>query len=416
MSRLRVLLAYHFFHPDDVVSARLFSDLACGLDERGWDVTALTSDRAWNHPSRRLPGRERWKGIAIERVRRPGWDQRRPAERLLNSGWMLAAWLARARTLGPFDAVVIGSDPAFAPLLLVPLRRLWPNTALAHWCYDVYPEAIAADGAGRAVRSLVPMARMMMASAYRCCDAIVDLGPRMRERLSEYSTTAVRQTLVPWALAEAGDEPRAPDPSARNELFGDAKLALLYSGTLGRAHDIDGLLRLVHASRQRFGGAIAFAFCSRGHKLEELRRSLRPEHTNVKVIAFGDEADLVRRLEAADVHMLSLRDEWSGVVVPSKFFASLAVGRPVLYAGPADSDIARWTAELRVGWRMDPRDVHPALNMLDQFANSPLDRAATQQRARAAYDTHFRREIGIEGWDRLLRTLVARRRAAAAAA
>ena len=50
MLRPRVLLAQHFFHPDDVVSARLFTDLGVGLSERGWDVTALASNRSWADP------------------------------------------------------------------------------------------------------------------------------------------------------------------------------------------------------------------------------------------------------------------------------------------------------------------------------------------------------------------------------
>ena len=31
---------------------------------------------------------------------------------------------------------------------------------------------------------------------------------------------------------------------------------------------------------------------------------------------------------------MSLGDKWEGLAVPSKFFGSLAVGRPVIYAGP----------------------------------------------------------------------------------
>jgi colanic acid biosynthesis glycosyl transferase WcaI len=409
MSRPRALLAYHFFYPDDVVSARLFGDLARGLHERGWDVTALTSDRVWGHPSHRLPAREVWEGVAIERVARPAWDQRRPSGRLLNSAWLLAAWLARARRLGRFDAVVVGSDPAFAPLLLAPLRRLWPNTAMAHWCFDLYPEAIAADGAIPAVRSLVPIARAAMAHAYRSCDAIVDLGPRMRERLSEYPTKAVRETLVPWALAEGRGRPFAPEPAVRATLFGDANVGLLYSGTLGRAHDFTGFLRLARASRQRSGHTLSFAFAVRGDKQAALSRSVSAEDTNVRIVAFSDEVDLASRLEAADVHMLSLRPEWSGLVVPSKFFGSLAVGRPVLYSGPPDSDVARWIAELQVGWQMDPLDPSSVLDALEQFASSPNDRTALQKRARDAYDAHFRKAVVIDRWDKLLRSLVARR-------
>jgi glycosyltransferase involved in cell wall biosynthesis len=283
---------------------------------------------------------------------------------------------------------------------------MWPETALAHWCFDVYPEAIAADSAGGVVRTLLPTARAMMSRAYRRCDAIVDLGPRMRERLEEYPSTAVRDTLVPWALTEINAAPRPPDPAIRSEMFGDAELALLYSGTLGRAHDFDGFVGLARAARARFGDRFRFAFATRGNRSEELRRCLRADDTNLRVIAFGDEADLAGRLEAADVHLLSLRKEWSGIVVPSKFFGSLAVGRPALYDGPADSDIARWIRELRVGWHLDPDDFGPLLGELAAFAASPSLRASTWERARSAYATHFDREIIIDRWDGLLRKLI----------
>jgi colanic acid biosynthesis glycosyl transferase WcaI len=137
--RLRLLLAYHFFHPDDVVSARMFSDLAVEQTRRGWEVHALTSNRLWRDPHARLPLEEEWNGVRIHRVFRPPWRQTRPLERLGNSGWMLAAWLARALPLGRFDAIVIGSDPAFAPLAALGLRAAQPRAAIAHWCFDVYP-------------------------------------------------------------------------------------------------------------------------------------------------------------------------------------------------------------------------------------------------------------------------------------
>ena len=96
----RLLLCYHFFHPDDVVSARLYTDLAQEMRARGWQVSVLTSNRLWRDPRAELPREESWNGIEIHRVFRPPWDQARPLERLANSGWMVAAWLARARGLG----------------------------------------------------------------------------------------------------------------------------------------------------------------------------------------------------------------------------------------------------------------------------------------------------------------------------
>ncbi len=408
LSPKRVLLAYHFFHPDDVVSARLFTDLALGLHAEGWDVTALTSDRAWATPASRYPATERFGGIAIERAHRPAWGQSRPTERLANSGWMLGAWLAHAAAMAPFDAVVVGSDPSFAPLVLVPLRRLWPAAAMAHWCFDLYPEVIAAEGSGAAVRALYPVAKRLMASAYRRCDAIVDLGPRMRERLEEYESPAVRATVVPWALVEPAHAPRPADPRVREELFGDARLGLLYSGSLGRAHDFRTLLALARACRARSGDDIVFCFSCRGHRLDELKAALRPSDSNVRIAPFCAEGELALQLEAADVHLMSLQSAWSGLVVPSKFFGSLAVGRPVVYAGPPDSDVARWIAELNLGYIVaSERGESRLVDALHRLARSPEELLALQQRSRQQYDVHFRKELGISAkWHSLLSGLV----------
>jgi len=67
----RLLVCYHFFHPDDVVSARMFSDLAAEQVRRGWDVTALACNRAWSNPRARLPASEEWNGVHIRRVSSP---------------------------------------------------------------------------------------------------------------------------------------------------------------------------------------------------------------------------------------------------------------------------------------------------------------------------------------------------------
>lgn len=407
----RLLLAYHFFHPDDVVSARIFSDFAVEQQRRGWEVSVVTSNRSCFDPARTFSPFEDWNGIQIHRVFRPPWTQARPFQRLGNSGWMTAAWLTKIARLGAFDAVVVGSDPAFCASMGRGLRRLLPGAALVHWCFDVYPEAIAAEGGNAAVRALVPVARQLMKWSYPAYDELVDIGPRMRERLAEYGPAAQR-TAVPWALAEPPHSAVA-EPRARAELYGRAKLALLYSGTMGRAHDHRAFLALARACRARSGDDVTFCFSSRGNRQDELRAAVTPADTNVSFVPFADEQALEARLGAADLHLVSLQPEWAGIVVPSKFFGSLAVGRPVLYAGPADSEIARWVAEYDVGLTLhDDGDLSPIVDRLHGLIDDPGALARWQANAFAVYQRAFSKKVINDDWDRALRGLVARRAAA----
>jgi glycosyltransferase involved in cell wall biosynthesis len=407
----RLLLAYHFFHPDEVVSARIFSDFALEQQRRGWEVSVVTSNRSCFDPSSWFDSFESWNGVAIHRVFRPPWTQARPLQRLANSGWMMAAWLARIAQLGPFDAIVVGSDPAFSPALGRGLRLLQPRAALVHWCFDLYPEAIAAeksDGDGdAAINLLMPAARQLMKWGYGAYDALVDIGPRMQERLAAYGTGAMQRTLVPWALGEPPGVAVA-DPNVRAALYPRAKLALLYSGTMGRAHDHRAFLALARACRARSGDDVTFCFSSRGNRQDELAAAVTAADTNVTLIPFAEEVALQPRLAAADLHLVSLQPEWAGIVVPSKFFGSLAVGRPLLYAGPGDSEIARWIGQYDLGLTLDGGALAPVVDRLHALTRQPDDLARWQGNAFAVYQREFSKKVINDRWNELLRALVGR--------
>ena len=55
LRRPRIAVLYHYFPPDDVVSARHYGDLCAGLAERGWDVTAMPCNRGCHDSSRSFP-------------------------------------------------------------------------------------------------------------------------------------------------------------------------------------------------------------------------------------------------------------------------------------------------------------------------------------------------------------------------
>jgi glycosyltransferase involved in cell wall biosynthesis len=395
-----LLVLYHFFHPDQVVSARLFSDLAVEQARRGWDVTALTCNRSHGDESVRYPAQESWSGVHIRRVFRPGWSQKKPLPRMGNSAWLIGAWFLETTKLGDFDAIVIGSDPTFAASIAIPLRAARPRTPIIHWCLDVYPDAGEAEWSG-ASRLLSPPMRAVMSAAYRCCDVIVDLGPCMRARLERYGGSPRRETLTPWALVEPA-RPAEPDPSIRRELFGDAKLGLLYAGSMSRPHDFASLLELARACRARAGDEIAVCFACTGTNLPALKAAVRPDDTNVRFAPFADEATLERRLESADFHLGSLRDEYTGVVVPSKFFAALAVARPFIFAGRPDAAIGAWIREHGVGFEFAPGQVAAAADRLVALKDDAQGVRAMRAKALETYRTHFSKALVNDRWAALL--------------
>jgi colanic acid biosynthesis glycosyl transferase WcaI len=392
------LVLYHYLYPDDVVSSIHMSELCAGLAERGWKVTAAPCNRGCRDESKTY-GSTTWQGVELRRVWRPPFRQASMFGRLINACWMIARWSWLACSFRPRpDVVVIGTDPIFAVLAAIPWKLI-RGTAVAHWCFDLYPECAIGGGMFAPRSRLVTVLRKITAVAYRHCDLIVDLGECMRRHFGKFSIAARQSTILPWALVE----PSAPAPvnvEERQALFDGARLALLYSGNFGLAHESRNTLALARKLRDT-GTKLVFSI--RGNQESALRSSVTAADTNIEFVPFASESQLPARLSSADVHVVSLRQSWTGAVVPSKFFGALAIGRPVLFEGSEDCSIARWIREYQVGWALGPHNVDAVAAELLALAESPQQMAALRRRCHALYQQKFSRLHGIHEWDEALR-------------
>lgn len=402
--RPKIILLYHYFHPDDVISARNFSDLAEALANQGWSVEAWPSNRSCRDENKAFPRHEVWQGVQINRVWRPPLRQSSTVGRLANALYMIGAWSTIALKRGQQlpNIVLMGTDPVLSVLVAGIVKRVRPQIKMAHWVHDLYPEAPLADGMLKANSIFVRCLHRLLRWAYRSCDWVADLGPCMRERLEQYGHKGRKVTLVPWGVSEPMVVQR-PDPIIRERLFGQARLALLYSGNFGRAHSYETILNL--ARRLRHTG-IQFTFAVRGNRVDELRSAVGSDDVNIRFAPFAEEKELAQHLAAADIHLASLRTPWTGVVVPSKFFGSLAAGRPVLFAGDDNASIARWIREYRVGWHLSDSNLSELAMTLEQISQDASGLQTMQQRCFDIYHQHFCKRHVIEQFERELSHLL----------
>ena len=404
-----MLILYHFFYPDDVVSARLYSDFAEELVNRGWNVKVLTSNRYCRYPDKKMQDKKQWwKGVFIVRINRPGWSQANYSLRFFNSAWTIIGWMITVVRMPAVDVIVIGTDPYFSALLFPILRLFKRSKILVHWCYDLYPEIIIAHGAKGFVKWWAEKMSLLMRRAYRSVDLMIDVGECMRRRLDLYRHEARRCTLVPWGLVEPNQIPEA-DPETRTRLFGDAELALLYSGNMGAPNDPSLLLNLARRLSKE-NHKIIICFACRGNRERELLNAVKHTDDNIRFAPFAEEAELEKRLGSADIHLVSLGDEWEGLAVPSKFFGSLAVGRPVIYAGPVGSAIAGWIKEFNVGLVLSKNNMEEIVQEILELANNAQKLRLWKRNAYQAYKEYFSKQIIMNQWDRILREELDHRR------
>ncbi len=241
---------------------------------------------------------------------------------------------------------------------------------------------------------------------YRRADRVVVLGPYMADRIAAKGVRPRRVTEIPvWSRRdEVYPIPREGHP-LRAELGLADKFVVMYSGNLGLAHTFEEFLGA--ARRLKDHPEIVFLFVGDGPRMAEIRRAKREEGLdNIRLMDYVPREMLHISLSAADVHLISMRREMTGVVVPGKLYGVMASGRPALFVGPEHCETADTIRQAEAGVTVRLGDVDGLVEALQLLA-SDLELARQMgARGREAFLEEHEREICCARWERLIGELV----------
>lgn len=250
--------------------------------------------------------------------------------RLLNLAWVYlrTAW-AILRERPP--VVIVRTAPPGIQLWVALLRQLRPFVAVC-WLLDYHPLIEAAILRRNRIGWLAGMLEAIDRNLARRFDLCVTLDESMARKWQQQTGSTV-PTIVypPW--------PREVE-SADSDRFGAETsaevLALVYNGTLGKAHPVDELTRLLSAvTRQR---PVALHYCG-DEPLAERTLRMAAEQAGAAFVKHPRVAEYRKlgafyRKNRIQIGIVLLDPDFAGMLTPSKSTGYLAFGLPVLYVGP----------------------------------------------------------------------------------
>ena len=397
----KVLVFNHIFWPDKINTARHISELTEELVARGWDVTAIIGNRYYGSPKEKIkPEKGIWNGVKYSRTYIPPFDQKKDIQRLVTSLWLVFSWIVKLPFIGKFDAIIIGTNPPFV-YFIVPFIRLFKRkTKILMWGFDLYPEAILVSK-GKSIGFFSKILKGVAKYCYQRLDVIVDIGPCMRTIYREYQHSAKEATLPPWSFVEP-DILLTPHLETRKQLFKEAKLTLLYTGTIGNAHEFDNFLQLARELRKR-NASVGFCFAGFGNRFDDLKSQVNEEDTNISFGGFVEtDEELEQRLSSADLMLISLKKEWTGISVPSKYFSAIAIGKAVLFSGSEDSALSIWTRDFELGFQIQDNTINDVADILCEIANDPDMISKIKENSFKSYKEVFSKKVICDKWSILL--------------
>jgi glycosyltransferase involved in cell wall biosynthesis len=144
----------------------------------------------------------------------------------------------------------------------------------------------------------------------------------------------------------------------------------MYSGNIGVSHYFADILQVARRLQNR--SELLFAFVGNGRRRPEIE-TFKAQHqlANIELLPFQPQNKLVQSLGAGDLHFICLRPGFTGLVVPSKIYGVLAAGRPILFQGEKEGEIARLIDEEDVGRVVTPGDEAGLEKAILAYLNDP---------------------------------------------
>lgn len=358
---MRVVIASRIFSPEPAAAAFRLEALARALVARGHEVEVLTSRPPESQEIADPPG------VVVRRARVLR-DRSGAVRGYLQYLSFDVPLVVRLLTTRRADAVVVEPPPTTGAVVraVCALRRI----PYAYYAGDILADAAQSAGSPRPIVSVVrALERLSWGGAAR----VLSVSATVTARLRDLGVPAAR-------IEEVGNGIDTSVFSAEGEAVVRDEPYALYAGTASEVHGAGVFVEAMAAVT-----GMRLVFLGAGVERDALRaRADAVAPGRVEFVDTVPAAETARWLRGARVAVASVKpDGGYGFAFPTKMYAAVSTGTPVLYAGDGPGTAFASSAPLGRAVPHEADAVAEALRAARDRAPSPADRAELARWARA---------------------------------
>ncbi len=376
---VKILYVSQYFPPEMGAPAARAAELSRHWARMGHHATVLTGfpnhptgvvPKEWRSRLRQLYYAEAVEGVRVVRTWLWPLPNRKAHERIRN----YASFCVSAAVSGlalPKPDVVIATSPQLLCALAGWWLAFWKRVPFVFEVRDLWPESLAAVGAGSEGTWLHRTLGTIAGFLYHRADRVVVVSPAFREHLIRYwHVPAARISIV--ANGVEVDLFRL-DPAAtevRKQLQLEDRFLICYIGTIGNAHGLETLIAAAEELQTALPRAM-FLLIGEGAEKERIAELVVARRlTNVQFRGQQPREQIPAYVSAADLCLVMLKKtELFKTVIPTKLLEYMACERPVIVA--VDGQARQIVEEAGAGVFVEPENSRALVKAILDLADDP---------------------------------------------
>ena len=438
---MKILYVSQYFPPEMGAPAARADELSRHWARMGHDVTVLTGFP--NHPTGVVPPEWRArlrrlrynetvnvgenKAIHVARTWLWPLPNRKAHERIRSYASFCISSALRGLGLARPD-VVIGTSPQ----LLVALSAYWiarsKRVPFVFEVRDLWPESLAAVGAGGESSLLHRSLAAIAGFLYRRADHIVVVAPAFKDHLiRHWHVPANKISIVENGVETDLFRPTDDTPAELHKVFTKTSPGLpapnppahpflvCYIGTMGMAHGLETLLDAAEQLQTTLPACQILLIGEGAEKQRIVELAAARNLTNVHFLGEQPRQNIPALISAADACLVMLKkNDLFKTVIPTKLLEYMACARPVIAA--VDGQTRQIVEEARAGIFVEPEDAQALAQAVCSLAFNADERRRMGLSARQYIVANFSRKQTAQNYIEVLEQLLEPTSAARAAA
>ena len=409
---MKILYVSQYFPPEMGAPAARADELARHWVRMGHDVTVLTGFP--NHPTGVVPveWRSRLRGLLFKETvdgvhvaRTWLWPlpNRKAHERIRNyaSFWVSAS--VSGLGLQKPD-VVVGTSPQLLVALSGWWLAWWKRVPFVFEVRDLWPESLAAVGAGSEGSALHRTLSTIAGFLYRRSDHIVVVTPAFKDHLIQHWRVPAQKV----SIVENGVETDLFRPCPPEKVPGtEDRFLICYIGTMGMAHGLETLISAAEQLQRPLPQAM-FLLIGEGAEKERIEQlAAACQLSNICFLGQQPRERIPGYIAGVDVCLVMLKKtELFKTVIPTKLLEYMSCEKAVIVA--VDGQARKIVEEAIAGIFVEPEDSSALAEAIHVLAADPERRRRMGISGREYILSNLSRERTARSYIEVLQTVATR--------